>query len=66
MISINAPLWYSTLKINACRLYLQVKFLSDITNISENYIMQGVLIGNKINELMSKYKCLITEIKKTI
>lgn len=34
-------------RINTCRLYLNVTFLSDIFNILGTSIIHGVLIGNK-------------------
>ena len=34
-------------RINACKLYLQVMFLSDITNNQGNNLLNGILSGDK-------------------
>ena len=36
-------------QINACRLYLQVTFLSDITTIDGKFLLPGVIEGTNAN-----------------
>ena len=42
--------------LNACRLYLQITFLSDITNIAGEKIIQGPTTGQKQDIPTSKLR----------
>ena len=42
--------------LNACILYLQITFISEITNIAGDTILCGATIGNKTDIPTSKYK----------
>ena len=44
-------------RINACRLHLQVMFLSDITNNKGNNLLNGILSGDKKYLKNSNLQC---------
>ena len=47
----------TTLKLlNACKLYLQITFLSDITNLARDKIIQGATTGQKQDLPTSKLR----------
>ena len=52
---------YQLQKINACRLYLQAIFLSEITSISRDHNMQGTSTGKQTDLSTSKYKWSIQQ-----